>query len=148
MISHEAPLPRLEHTFSLPLLCMSCAVALSHLTGLPAGLTPLSQCLSCTWKPQTRHSIPGAASQVPSRGKHHFYWPARCASANTAQHAFGFLHSSITLHKVSASSFLHSVKVTLNRSPALQHILPITTPLSLLSSMKFLKVYYVSSSHH
>lgn len=43
MISHEAPLPRLEHTqLSLPLLRMSCAEALSHLIGLPAGLTPLS----------------------------------------------------------------------------------------------------------
>lgn len=41
----------------------------SHLTGLPAGLAPLSQCLSCTWKPQTRCSIPDAASQAPSRGK-------------------------------------------------------------------------------
>lgn len=93
--------------------CTSCVPGSWPFPDLSPEFAPVGHCLSCTGKPQTRHSTPSVASQMLNRGGHHFSHPAVYPFANTAWDVSGLLCYKSTL--------LTHVQVVVRPFPAKLH---------------------------
>lgn len=109
-----------EHTwFFLPLLvCHVLQQAPCHLAVLPAGLIPLSQYLSCTWKFLLDTVFLMQTHKCQVEGKNHFSQHVDCACANTPLYAMWYL---LTCSTCPQSHLSPSLQVSLPASWSSAH---------------------------